>query len=406
MHPRLARADLLLAQSRPRDALAEVQQALTADPDDPDALLTLARCLSSLDRHAEALDAARRAVGLAPDEPFSHRVLAFALHRADREAEAEKAADEAVRLAPDEDNGFVLRASIRLARRRWADALADAEAALALNPENVEALNFRALALVQLGRPEDAHRTGDFALNRAPEDAMAHAVKGWACLHQSRPREARPHFLEALRLQPDLEYARHGMLEALKAVNPVYRGMLAYFLWMGRQSRGMQWAFILVTLFGVRFVRGIAAANPVAGYVLWPLIGLFYAFLFLTWTATPLFNLLLRFDRFGRHVLSRAERLASTLFGLSLLPLFAALGWWATHRDETGLIASIMTAMLSVCVAAGVVRRGRNRLILLGATGALAAAAGAVLFLGQTAWLTPFFLGFLGFQFLANALQD
>ncbi len=406
MSAHLSRAELLLHQNRPQEALAEARQALNEDSQNVDALLCVARCHSSLKQHADAVTTAQRAVSLASDEAYAHRILAHVLHLADRDPEAEAAANQALRLDPEDEFSFLARASIRLALRRWADALADAETALSLSPELPEALNLRSIALIQLGRADEAHTTGDFALDRAPDNGMSHAVKGWACLHQSRPHDARPHFAEALRLEPDLEYARHGMLEALKATNPVYRGMLIYFLWMGRQSGRVQWAFILVTLFGLRIVRGIAAQNPTLGYVLWPLIGLFYFFIYLTWTAVPMFNLLLRFDRFGRHVLDRDERWGSTLFGLSLLPLIAAGAWWAwgDNQQVDGLLATIYAAMLSVCVAASVQREGRNRKILVGATGVLAAIAVAVLFFGEYTLAVPFVLGFLGFQFLANSL--
>ena len=406
MSAHLARAELLLEQNRPQDALAEVRQALNADTEGVDALLCLARCHSDLKQHPEAISAAQRAVSLAGDTGYPHRIHAYVLHQADRESEAEAAATEALRLDPEDEFAFIVRASIRLALRRWTDALADAESALTLSPESPEALNLRSIALTQLGRTAEAHTTGDYALNRTPDNGMSHAVKGWACLHQSRPHDAQPHFVEALRLEPDLEYARRGMLESLKATNPLYRGMLVYFLWMGRQSNRVQWVFILVTLFGVRFVRGIANQNPSAGTILWPLIGLFYGFIYLTWTAVPMFNFMLRLNRFGRHVLDADERRGSTFFGLSLLPLAAAGAWWAwgDNSQLDGLLATIYAAMLSVCVAASVQREGRNRGILFAATGVLAAMAIAVLFLGEIALAGPFLLCFLGFQFLANSL--
>ena len=42
--------------------------------------------------------------------------------------------------------------------------------------------------------------------------------------------------------------------------------------------------------------------------MLWPLLILFYAFIYLSWTAMPMFNLLLRFNRFGRHILTKDQR--------------------------------------------------------------------------------------------------
>jgi Flp pilus assembly protein TadD len=409
MSAHLQRAELLLDQSRPAEAEREVSLALARDPENAHAHALLARSRLAQQRAVEAIDAARKAVALAPDVAYHHTVLGYALLEADREKDALAAANAALALDPEDASVFVLRSSVHLARRAWSEALADAEAAIGLEPEHVHALNLRSIALTQLGRNEEAHQSGNFALHRAPENGMAHATKGWACLHEGDTAGAQDHFRESLRLQPDLEYARQGMLEALKARNPVYRGLLAYFLWMGRQSTRIQWAFILFTLFGLRVIRGLAASNPGLGLILWPVVVLCYAFIYLSWTAGPMFNLLLRFNRFGRLVLSRDERRGSTVFGLSLLPILGGGLWWMRGGGEVAVFTTIAAAMLSVCVAATVNREGRARRILALATGALAIVGTLALAAAATgrgaSLLSLFFLGFLAFQFLANGLR-
>lgn len=409
MSAHLQRAELLLDQSRPAEAEREVSLLLAREPENPHAHALLARARLAQDRAKDAVEAARKAISLAPDIAYYHTVHGYALLHSDREKEALAAANAALALDPEDATIFVLRCSVHLARREWAAALADAEAALGLEAENVQALNLRSIALTQMGRHDEAHQSGNFALHRAPENGMAHATKGWACLHQGDPAGAQEHFREALRLQPDLEYARQGMLEALKARNPVYRGMLAYFLWMGRQSSKIQWAFVIFTIFGLRIIRETAARNPQLGIVLWPVVFLCYGFIYLSWTAGPMFNLLLRFNRFGRLVLSRDETWGSTIFGLSLLPLAAATTWWATGGGTVAMFATIAAAMLSVCVSATVSREGRARRILALSTAGLMVVGAFGLSAAMTGrggdMLTLFFVGFLGFQFLANGLK-
>jgi len=409
MSAHLQRAELLLDQSRPAEAEREVSLALAREPENAHAHALLARSRLAQDRARDAVESARKAIGFAPDVAYYHMVHGYALLHSDREKEALTSANTALGLDPEDAGIFVLRSSVHLARRDWTAALADAEAALGLEAENVQALNLRSIALTQLGRQDEAHQSGNFALHRAPENGMAHATKGWACLHQGDPAGAQDHFREALRLQPDLEYARQGMLEALKARNPVYRGMLAYFLWMGRQSSKIQWAFVIFTLFGLRFIRGAAEGNPGLGVVLWPVVFLCYGFIYLSWTAGPMFNLLLRFNRFGRLVLSRDERFGSTIFGLSLLPIAASAAWWAADGGQSAMFATIATAMLSVCVSATVSREGRARRILALSSAGLAIVGivgiSAVVTGRDAGMLTLFFLGFLGFQFLANGLR-
>jgi tetratricopeptide (TPR) repeat protein len=405
MSPHLARAEVLLSQGRPADAEREVRLALSENPVEPAGLTALARALLGQHRPKDALDPARAAVAAAPESPFAHYVLSHVWLQLDREDDALAAADRSLRLAPDDDDLLAHRAAVQLALRRWPAALADAEAALRRNAENTYAQNLRATALRQLGRADEAAEAGARTLARDPEDALSHASQGWTLLHRGDPRGAQTHFREALRLAPQLELAREGMLQAIKARNPIYRALLAYFLWMGRQGRAVQWVFVLVTLFVPGLIRSAVATQPSLGIVLWPLLVAFYLFVYLSWTAAPLSNLILHLHPFGRLVLDRQERVASWLYGGSLLLVFAAAGAWLSGGGPRALTALILTAMLSICVAAAASRsRPRSRLLLAAATAALAAVAVAVVTVAPQLF-TLFLISFLGFQFLANALR-
>jgi tetratricopeptide (TPR) repeat protein len=412
MSRHVERARLLLAQSRPADAEHESMLALSQQPDHPPALALLALSRLHQGKHEPALEAARQAVGLAPDEAYLHNVHAHVLRDLGRIEDAFRAAQEALRLDPIDADHFSLLASIELVRGRWPAALEAAENALALNAEHVAAANLRAMALVRLGRKAEAMQAVDYALDRAPEDAFSHANQGWNQLHRNAPRQAQEHFREALRLDPELEYAREGMLEALKARNPIYRLMLAYFLWMGRQSVRFQWLFVIGIYFGGRVAGSLSQSQPDLKWLWWPLLGLFYAFVYLSWTAHPMFNLMLLFDRFGRHVLSRDQRLGAACFGGVFALALGSLAWWLGAGQEPGLFGGIVFAVLSICVAATFGKTGRSRTILGGCTALLAATAvGAVVLilrdqeLGLTL-MSAFTIGFLAFQLAANTLSS
>jgi hypothetical protein len=134
-------------------------------------------------------------------------------------------------------------------------------------------------------------------------------------LHRGDHRGALEHFREALRLDPELEWARAGIVEALKARYLLYRVMLRFFLWMGRQSTVAQWVVILGFVFGRRILADLARSHPALAPFLFPVLALSFAFLLLTWIASPLFNLLLRLNHFGRLALSREQRIASNWIG-------------------------------------------------------------------------------------------
>lgn len=368
MSAHLERGNILMRQSRFDLAERELRQALHDEPDDDAAHALLAICLCALKRPAEAMPLARQAVQLVPDAPFNHYALAYALDDLDKLADAEQSIRAAIELDPADADYRSLLASLHFRRGRWSDALAAADQGLAIDPEHGHCANVRAMALVKLGRRAEAHQTIDGALERRPDSAAAHANRGWALLHESRPHEALDHFREALRLEPGMEWARAGVIEALKARNIIYRLMLSYFLFMSRLSSRAQWGIIIALYIGYRLVRSLADANPaLRGYLAPVLIG-YVLFAALTWLAQPIFNLLLRFDRFGRLALSRDEIIGSNWVAAALALALASLAAYLASGNAiffmSALVVGVLTIPLSATFHAGR-RADRPRLATL-----------------------------------------
>jgi tetratricopeptide (TPR) repeat protein len=309
------RGIVLFSQHRYDLADREFRQALAESPDDGMAHGFLALCLLHQDRKDEALHEADEAVRHEPDQAFCHNVRGTILGDLERYTEAAASAEEAIQLDPDESDHFGLMASVELGRRRWAEALEAAEHGLSLDPQDMRCINIRALALLQLGRKDEAAEALGSALADDPENALTHASQGWTLLHQGDHVRALEHFREALRIDPELEWARLGIVEALKARYLIYRLMLRFFLWIGRQSTVAQWVVILGFVFGRSLLASLARAYPPLKPFIGPVLALSFAFLLLTWIASPLFNLLLRLNRFGRLALSRDQRIASNWIG-------------------------------------------------------------------------------------------
>ena len=310
------RAFHLLDQGRADLAEPELRRALADDPDDAHLHAALALVLTALERGDEAIPEAERAVALEPEWGFTHLAHASALLEADRLGPALKAAREALRLDPDEPAAHVKLAEVLYRKRKHTEALAAVDRALALDPEDAEATNLRAVILVRLDRREEAAAAVEGVLARAPEDSSSHANMGWTLLHQGRSREAMEAFRESLRLDPANDWARSGIVEAMKARNVAYRSLLRYFLWMDRQSAGMRWG---VLIGGFLLVQAVPA-------LLW----IYLPLVLVTWIGNSLFNLVLFLDPFGRLVLSRDERRWSAVLGLCLaggvLSLLASVG--------------------------------------------------------------------------------
>jgi tetratricopeptide (TPR) repeat protein len=306
---------VLYEQSRYDLAEREFRHALAEQPDAGIAHAYLALCLAERDQGTEALAEADLAVQSDPDTDFFHYVRGAVLLKLGRFREAAVAAREAIRIEPAQSLYHGLLAGVEAARQNWTEALSAANQGLALNAEDLHCVNLRAMALVHLGMKDEASQTLGSALADDPENALTHANQGWNLLHRGDPAQALIHFREALRLDPELEWARVGIVEALKARHWIYRQMLAFFLWMSRQSRRAQWVIILGFVFGRSILAQVAKTNPSLAPFLMPVIYLSFAFLLMTWIASPLFNLLLRFNKFGRLALSDDQRTESTWIG-------------------------------------------------------------------------------------------
>lgn len=372
------RGMVLVAQGRFDLADREFREALSREPDDPLAHAYLALCLSQRDEDDAALREADEAVRTGPDLAFCHYVRGRALVALDRFGDAEAAATEAIRLDPDDADYPGLLASVAMGRRRWSDALAAADRGLALDPDNATCMNLRAMALVQLGRKEEAAVALGSALEDDPENAWTHANQGWALLHRGDHLKALEHFREALRLEPDLEWARVGIVEALKARHAIYRLMLGYFLWMGRQGARAQWAVILGFVFGRSILAEVAKSAPALKPFIYPILFVSFAFLLMTWISSPLFNLALRFNRFGRMALSREQRVESNWIGGCFLLAVASLCVRLATGDFLAFLGTGYFGLMVLPLAMTFQQRAGRPRLLAGAYTAAVALVGAL----------------------------
>jgi tetratricopeptide (TPR) repeat protein len=329
----------------------ELRQALSVEPDDPYAHALLGLCLAKREAFKEATDEAERSVHLSPDFPFAHYALATILHERNHVPEALAAINEALRLDASDPDFFALLSAIEISDKHWTQALEAAERGLKLDSEHIACTNLRAMALVKLGRKAEAGTTIDAALSKNPDNSLTHANQGWTFLEQNQPKKALEHFREALRLDPENEWARSGIVEALKAQNFIYALMLRYFLWMSGLSTRVQWMVILGGYFGNRILANMARDNPALAPWLLPLRILYIAFALLTWTADPLFNLMLRLNRFGRLALSREQTVATNWFGTCLLLALCSLAGWLMMPRSAFLIAAAVFGFLLLPLA-------------------------------------------------------
>jgi tetratricopeptide (TPR) repeat protein len=407
----LTRALLLFQQSRYALAEQEVRRVLAERPNDAVAHALLGLCLVHQDKLDEAQREVEEAISREPDSAYSHHCRSLVMEHRKRFAEAEASAREAVRLEPLDADYRARLAAVLFQQERWRDAYNEAMAGLEHDPEHDGCNHLRTMALTKRGRQSDAVASVDALLARDPENAMAHTNKSWALLHQRKPREALEHFREALRIDPTFQYAQAGVVEALKARNPLYRWMLVYFLWMARLSSQARWGVIIGGYIGMRVLRSVANSNPALAPWILPLIVLYILFVLLTWFAYPLFNLLLRFNKFGRYALSRDQRTASNWFGVCLVVFVGGLVLYFAYDAKWALSTAFVALGLAMpLVTIYSCEAGWPRRAMTAFTGAMAVVGAAAITLtmlnhpSDDAPKTLFLLGFIATPWLANYL--
>ena len=412
MSESLARAQALYDRRRYDLAARELRRLLEDDPDDGRALTLLADCLALLDNPAEARAISERALELTPDSAMTWRVRANVLNISHQFGAGEDAATSAIEIDPRHPSGFEIRARSRTNLGHLQGALEDVDQALAIRPGSASVLALRGLILTKLGRREEAAEATATALELDPESVAAHATLGWQHLHRGDAAQALPELREALRIDPRNRYAQAGLVQALKARNPVYSGVLRAMLWASHNRRAGTWMFLGGALLA-RLLLVTAISDPVLRPLAIGAATLWFGLVMLMWTASPLFSFVAWLSPEGRHVIDRTEAYAGAAVAAAGGAALALVPVWIVTGDRLWAVAAVGT----LCNALGVVaafrapagwRRQATRVLmvtapiveLLGIGAALAGAAqrdanGLPSGWAMVAVLSPLFLGIL-----------
>lgn len=297
-------------------AVEAAHQALATEPEDVDAHCVIALAQVELKKFKEAEAAAGQAIGLAPDLGETHYVMARVLAARNRMKEASHAIKEAISLNPWDPDFHALSAAIAFEQSDWKAALASAEQGLQSDAQHTACGNLRAMSLVKLGRIKEAGMTTDATLAHSPQDSFTHATVGWTRMEERDPTAALESFREAIRLDPENENARAGIVEALKARNPIYGLFLRYFFFMSKLSGQAQMMIIVGAFLLVRFLGNLKASHPEwAGWILGVQLA-YFGFVLMSWTAVPLFNLMLRLNPMGKHALTEEQIVEANWIGV------------------------------------------------------------------------------------------
>ena len=286
--PRLhaLRAFLLIESKRPTEASISIQRALELDAND------------SYVQHAAG------EVALAMSEPGA----------------ALAAARRARSVDPENDTFLFLEGRARAMLGQWDEVRTRMDYILAGNPEHEGAAMLRAFALEARSGMKGPLGAADWAdlAARFPHNSFMRTGHAWRLLEQGGAREAREQFEQALLIEPTSEWAKQGLVTALKTRYPGYGVLLRYFFWLNTLSSRTQTMLAIGGVIAINMLRGYARANPELRPFVMPVVGIYAIFIFSTWLADPLLNLVLMRHPEGRRVLSDDDRHAGRAVGAAL----------------------------------------------------------------------------------------
>jgi tetratricopeptide (TPR) repeat protein len=348
----LAHGLLLQDQGRLVEAEACFYGVLAREPENDFVLGRLALCqMHQTGKKKVALASIDGAIRLRADEPFYHSLRSLILSDLRRGREALDSVDRALALDPDDSFTLSAKAAACCAMDRWAEGEEWSRRALAVDPDNGMAANLLAHTLRLQGKSELNAAAVARLLEADPEDSFAHVNAGWSSLHRGDRRQAEVHFREALRLDPESNAAREGLIESFRARSLFYRGYLAYSFFMQRFTGGKQWLIILGVYLGYRFSRTyLETIHPFSAAtlaILWLGIVLW------VWLAPGVGSFLILLDRSARLALKSGERYQGIAVGggLALGIAATAAGFFTGYAPAllagVGLVASTVPASLA-----------------------------------------------------------
>ncbi len=405
-----SRAEILIEQRRYKEANNVLAELLGNNPNNPHLLAMYSQVKLELEELDDAMEMINSAISALPNASYLHFIKARVFLHKEKYDDAENSLRDSIRLDPTDADSFALLANVKLSRKKYQEALDLANQALENDASHTLGLNVRSTAQLKLNDSEASFETIKGALKEDPNNAFTHTNYGWGLLEKGDHNEALKHFQEALRNNPNFELAQAGMMQALKAKYWIYRMFLKYAFFMGNLTEKYQWGVILGFYIGYRFLSNLAENNEALQPFLTPILVLLAVFAFSTWVITPISNLFLRLNPFGKHLLDKKQIVSSNFVGISLLTcLLGLLIYFVAGNTAWLLVAAFGFAMMVPFSVMFNPTKQKNALVYY----AVAMAVVGVLAISNSfmsgdlfnTFTVIFLFGFIAFQWIANFMM-
>ena len=348
-HPIIQRVEILFNQNRYPEAITELKNYLSQYPDDFLAAYYLASGYLMTNQGVEARGIAQ---GLFEQNPESNIVL-FLLAQVDlledRKEEAEEKATQLIQLDPENDDNYLLLAKIKYKQRYLDKAMFNVNKALELNAENIEAHNFRVIIAQQTGATESANESIEEVMAMDPGNVTSMANQGLQLLNQGKVKLALDKFKEALSIEPTNYLAQHGMKEALKSRNPLYKLFYLYQRQISKLGGNKIWFVIIGSYIGLQVLnRAADNAEGLLKVVLTAIVIIIISLFLLSWIINPMMNLILFTNKYGLVLLTEKDKTMAKATGLSLIFALTCVLLHFFLPDQEWLILAILFGGLMI----------------------------------------------------------
>jgi tetratricopeptide (TPR) repeat protein len=344
-HRQISHAGVLIQQNRYLQAQEKLTRLVSAGYSDPDLYRMLIMCRMGLSQYDDARMLAEKFLQQHPNDAFAFYTLAgIDLNNRDLKT-AHTNIDEAIRLQPHMPEFFALKSAICFQLKDYGGALQYADIGLNTDAQHIGCLNARSSALEALGRKEEAFATISKSLNEDPNNPDTHTNIGWGHLHRGDTQKALDHFKAALNEDPLHENAKAGMLQAMKTRFPLYRYFLMVMLWLSRLTSKNQWIFIIGSYIAYRVLLNFAKTESLLRPVIIGLIVLLVLFFLASWLFSPVMNLYMLTNPYGRMTMSVEEKQSARYVGFAFAGAVVAGILFILFRNE-GLITLAVSILL------------------------------------------------------------
>ncbi len=401
----IERARQLIETNRYSEAEQNLRTLLSEDANNLEVISLLAICQAEAGKLDEAIKLIKSAISQDPSNPYFLYIYATFLLREEKSKEAEKIIRSAISFNPTNADFYGLLSMIKIDQRDWNEALKYANEGLSFDSDHLSCLNARSTALLKLDKKEEAYATIKEALDHDPENDVTHTNIGWGLLEKGEHKKALEHFREALRINPHSAYAKAGMVQGLKARYWFYRIFLQYAFWLNNFKSKAQWAIIIGLYIGFRILNSISESNPELSIFIKPLVVLYMIFAISTWIITPLSNLFLRLNVYGRYALTEDEVTSSNFTGVAfLIGLVGGVSFLFTQNYFFVVLMIFGIGMMIPLSAMLNPTKKSSRTVLVAYTAALGLVGILMLGFGGALLAQIFVFGIVAFQFLSNAM--